>query len=119
MKNMMKRFAVKLAVLVILITSISPVFTKPAMAANRNEFVGGWYMYEDNKFGLQMEIRNDCVISYHRSTDPYYESNYNYNTDLDGHLYSYFSDGSEQQVYTMINRDYMVDRDGDHWIRYY
>ena len=34
-------------------------------------------------------------------------------------LYSYFSDGSEQQVYTMINHDYMVDRDGDHWIRYY
>ena len=119
MKNMMKRFAVKLAVLVILITSISPVFTKPAMAANRNEFVGGWYMYEDNRFGLQMEIRNDSVISYHRSTDPSYESNYNYNTDLDGHLYSYFSDGSEQQVYTMINHDYMVDRDGDHWIRYY
>ena len=70
MKNMMKRFAVKLAVLVILITSISPVFAKPAMAANRNEFVGGWYMYEDNRFGLQMEIRNDSVISYHRSTDP-------------------------------------------------
>ena len=119
MKNMMKRFAVKLAVLVILITSISPVFAKPAMAANRNEFVGGWYMYEDNRFGLQMEIRNDSVISYHRSTDPSYESNYNYNTDLDGHLYSYFSDGSEQQVYTMINRDYLVDRDGDHWVRYY
>ena len=76
-------------------------------------------MYEDNQFGLQMEIRNDCVISYHRSTDPSSESNYNYNTDLDGHLYSYFSDGSEQQVYTMINRDYLVDRDGDHWIRYY
>ena len=55
----------------------------------------------------------------HRSTDPYYESNYNYNTDLDGHLYSYFGDGSEQQVYTMINHDYLVDRDGDHWVRYY
>ena len=40
----MKRFAVKLAVLAILIVSISPVFTKPAMAANRNEFVGGWYI---------------------------------------------------------------------------
>ena len=25
----------------------------------------------------------------------------------------------EQQVYTMINHDYLVDRDGDHWIRYY
>ena len=25
----------------------------------------------------------------------------------------------EQQVYTMINHDYLVDRDRDHWIRYY
>ena len=105
MKNIVKKYIVKLAVL--------------AMAANRNEFVGGWYMYEDNKFGLQMEIRNDCVISYHRSTDPYYESNYNYNTDLDGHLYSYYQDGTEQMVYTMVNHDMLIDRDGDHWCRYY
>ena len=25
----------------------------------------------------------------------------------------------KEMVYTMINHDYMVDRDGDHWIRYY
>ena len=43
-------------------SSISPVVAKPEMAVNRNEFAGGWYMYEDNRFGLQMETIGSGTI---------------------------------------------------------
>ena len=68
----------------------------------------------DDKYGSKVDQLMSAMESQNRQG-----FQYNYNTDPDGYLYSYYSDGSEQMVYTMINHDYMVDCDGDHWIRYY